>query len=274
MTTTDTGFGAVDAHPDGASLVAALDIQASLPAIKRLRTSAVELLAPAPGGRLLDAGCGTGDMTRRLAAAVAPGGSVVGVDASETMLAEAERRSTDATLTVELCRGDITCLDLPDGSFDGAYSERVFQHLDRPEVALAALVRVTRPGGRIAVIDSDWGMHAIHGADPQLTNRVITCWADQIPNGWSGRRLPGLFAATGMTDACINADTLTVRDARLPAMEPFATMASVAQGTGALTDDEARRWLQQLAQASTAGSFFWAITLFLVVGTRVPTSAN
>ena len=45
--------------------------------------------------RLLDAGCGTGDMTRRLAAAVAPGGSVVGVDASETMLAEAERGSTD-----------------------------------------------------------------------------------------------------------------------------------------------------------------------------------
>ena len=127
---------------------------------------------------------------------------------------------------------------------------------------------MTRPGGRIAVIDSDWGMHAIHGADPQLTNRVITCWADQIPNGWSGRRLPGLFAATGMTDACINADTLTVGDARLPALEPFATMASVAQGTGALTDDEARRWLQQLAQASTDGSFFWAITLFLVVGTR------
>ena len=45
-------------------------------------------------------------------------------------------------------------------------------------------------------------------------------------------------------------------------------MASVAQHSGALTDDEAPQWLQQLAQASTDRSFFWAITLFLVVGVR------
>ena len=78
-----------------------------------------------------------------------------------------------------------------------------------------------------------------------------------------------------MTDACINADTLhPVHDARLPALEPFATMASVAQGTGALTDDEARRWLQQLAQDQHRRFVLLGDHAALVVGTRVPTSAN
>jgi ubiquinone/menaquinone biosynthesis C-methylase UbiE len=76
------------------------------------------------------------------------------------MLAEAHRRTTASGLPLELHHGDITSLPPDGGTFDGACSERVFRHLDEPRAAMAELARVTRPGGRIAVIDSDWGMHA------------------------------------------------------------------------------------------------------------------
>jgi hypothetical protein len=49
----------------------------------------------------------------------------------------------------------------------------------------------------------------------------------------------------------------------MPAMEPFATMASVAEHRGALTRDDTRAWPTQLADASATGSFFWAVTMFL-----------
>jgi SAM-dependent methyltransferase len=268
VASTRAGFAAVDDDPDRDTLVAALDEQADLPAIRRLRSTAVGLLAPAPGSRILDAGCGIGDMTRDLATRVTPGGTVIGVDISTTMIAEARRRIADAALPAEFRHGDITRLGLAPASFDGAYSERVFQHLDEPEAALAELMRVTRPGGRIVVVDTDWGMHAVQGAEPSLTARVLGCWAEHTANGCSGRRLPAAFADAGLADPTVVADTITASNARPPALEPFATMASVAEQQGAVTSHDARRWLTQLEDADARSLFFWAVTMFLVAGTR------
>jgi SAM-dependent methyltransferase len=233
-----------------------------------LRATVIGLLALEPGHRVLDAGCGTGDVARRLAVAVGPAGHVIGIDASATMLGEANRRTADSSLRVEFHRGDVADLPAADGAFDAALCERVFQHLDDPSVAMAEIVRVTRAGGRVAVIDTDWGMHAIHGADPDLTARVIACWAERASNGWAGRRLPALFATAGLVDQVVVTDTITSRDPRPPSLQPFATMASTAQQHGAVTPDEGATWLAQLNDAGTRGTFFWAVTLVAVVGTR------
>lgn len=262
-------FTAVDADPEPQALVDALDEQASLLAVQRLRVSAIQLLAPRLGDRLLDAGCGTGDVARTLAGLVGPSGMVVGIEPSETMLTEACRRTRDRSLPVEFRRGDVTDLEFDDASFDGARCERVLQHLAAPEAAVAELSRITRPGGRVVVIDTDWGMHAIDGADPRLTSRVVECWAHSPPNGWSGRRLPALLSAAGLRDPVVVAETLTSTDAQRPARPPFPTMAAVATGAGALTHAEAEDWLAQLVDAGRRGRFFWAFTMFAVAGTRV-----
>jgi SAM-dependent methyltransferase len=262
------GFSAVDADPDAQMLVGALDEQSSLPAVQRLRASATELLGPRFGHRLLDVGCGTGNVARALAALVGPDGLVVGIDASETMLAEARRRTADKSASVDFRHGDINRLDFDDASFDGTHCERVFQHLRDVDTAMAELVRVTRPGGRIVAADSDWGMHAIHGADPRLTSRVIECWSDRAANGWSGRQLPARFAASGLRDTRVVAETLTSTDPHRPTAPPFTVMAAVAEHSGGLSSSEARTWLAQLADAGTRGAFFWAVTMFAVGGTR------
>ncbi len=146
--------------------------------MQRLRAAAIELLAPEVGDRLVDVGCGTGDQVRALAAAVGPRGLVIGVDSSQTMLDEAWRRTDDRRTWIEYRLGDATHLDIDDASVDGARCERVFQHLADPGAAMAELVRLTRPGGRVVVIDTDWGMHAIHGADPVITARITACWGN------------------------------------------------------------------------------------------------
>lgn len=170
-TNTLGSFSSVDTNPDVGALVAALDEQASVPAIQRLRAAATGLLGVGLGHRLAELGCGTGDLARALAGRVGPTGLVLGIDASESMLTEARRRAATSTLPVEFRRSDITNLDLDDASFDGTVCERVLQHLHSPRAAIAELVRITRPGGRVVVIDTDWGLHAINGADPGLTAR-------------------------------------------------------------------------------------------------------
>jgi SAM-dependent methyltransferase len=261
-------FSAVDDGPDATALVTALDEQGALPAMQRLRAAAFDMLDIQLGHRVVDVGCGPGDAARAVAAFVGTDGLVVGIEASQMMLDEARRRARSTNISLELRAGDINCLDEADGAFDAALCERVLQHIAHPERALAELVRVTRSGGRVVVIDTDWGMHAVHGADPRLTASVLDAWRENAANGLSGRRLPALFADAGLRRPTIVAETMATTDPRRPMRPPFTTMAAVAEDTGAISAGEGDLWLTQLVEAGQRGRFFWAVTMFAVGGLR------
>lgn len=116
---------------------------------RRLKALGVE------GARALDVACGTGDMTALLARLVGPRGHVTGLDFSEGMLAVARRRLHRLGLAarVEWVVGDALQLPFADGSFDlvtMGFALRNVADLDR---ALAEMARVTRPGGRVLVLE-------------------------------------------------------------------------------------------------------------------------
>lgn len=106
------------------------------------------LLAPLRGDeRALDAGCGAGALAYALAPHV---GEVVGVDASPELLAAA-REHAPAHCTFR--EGDVQALPFSYGEFDLAGCLRVLHHVRRPELVVSELVRVTKPGGKILVVD-------------------------------------------------------------------------------------------------------------------------
>jgi ubiquinone/menaquinone biosynthesis C-methylase UbiE len=98
---------------------------------------------------VLDAGAGTGALAFALAPHVA---EVVGVDLVPALLAEARKREGEFP-NVRFVEGDVTQLPPDLGDFDLAGTVRTLHHIRRPELAIAELVRVTRPGGRILVVD-------------------------------------------------------------------------------------------------------------------------
>lgn len=115
------------------------------------------------GVRLLDVGCGPGTITSDFARRLAPG-LVVGMDASEQVIAEARRDHPDVSFTT----GDVYRMDLPDASFDIVHAHQLLQHLADPVAALKEMRRVTAPGGIVAVRDSDYGSFTWHPGDDRL----------------------------------------------------------------------------------------------------------
>ena len=103
------------------------------------------------GGRVLDAGVGTGRNIPFYPADT----EMLGIDASAAMLARAERRRQRLGRVVGLRQMDLTRLDLPDASFDAAVASFVFCVLPEPDQvpALRELGRVVCPGGRIRLLE-------------------------------------------------------------------------------------------------------------------------
>ena len=115
------------------------------------------------GVRLLDVGCGPGTITADFARRVAPG-VVLGVDASADVIAHAQRDHPGVPFAI----GDVYRLDVPDATFDIVHAHQLLQHLADPVAALKEMRRVTRPGGIVAVRDSDYGSFTWHPGDDRL----------------------------------------------------------------------------------------------------------
>lgn len=119
------------------------------PAMRRMEDLLAQKLKLPAGSRVLDAGCGVGDVASRLAEV--HGLEVTGIDIQGADIEEARRRGARRQLEDHLSfeQMDYAALALPDESFDGAYTMETLVHSDRIEDVLAGLYRVLRPGGRV-----------------------------------------------------------------------------------------------------------------------------
>lgn len=111
------------------------------------------MLAPRAGDYVLDVGCGTGNFTRAIGRRLADGdGLVVGLDLSAPMLRHAEvLRRGELLRTVRYVRADAHRLPFADAVFDAVHCAGSLQLMPEPQRALAEMVRVLKPGGRLVV---------------------------------------------------------------------------------------------------------------------------
>jgi ubiquinone/menaquinone biosynthesis C-methylase UbiE len=259
-------FTRVDKAVDPSFFVRFVDMANQMVSVQACKRRMAALLQPRVGQRILDLGCGTGDDAQALARLVMPGGQVIGVDNSEVMLAEARRRAVGLCLSLEYRLGDAQRLDLPDDTFDGCRAERTFMHLEAPEGALAEMVRVSRPGGKVVVFDFDWDTLLVDHPDRASTRKVLDLMTDSLCNGRIGRRLPGMFEAAGLGEISIAPHTVLMHWAFFQQL--FGGTLKRAQEQDRLGEPEVVRWLGLLYAAAQAGRFFAALTGFIVAGRK------
>ncbi|HET9493632.1 MAG TPA: class I SAM-dependent methyltransferase [Chloroflexia bacterium] len=165
-----------------------------------LRSMTLDLAALRPGERVLDTGCGTGELTTAAARRVGKKGVVHGVDASPEMIEVARRNALRAAPGVTFHLEPVEAMSFPDDSFDVALSSFVMHHLpgELKQSALLEIRRVLRPGGRIVIIDM------------QPTSRPPRPWQP----GWIVSRLHGQGTSSeAEVKAALEARTALLRDA-------------------------------------------------------------
>lgn len=153
-----------------------------------------------PGMRLLDLGCGPGSITIGLARYVAPA-ETVGIDQAEEALESARKRATDHSMShVRFERADVYELPFGDDEFDVVYAHQLLQHLADPVAGLTEAHRVLRPGGYVAVRDSDYGTMTHYPHEPMLDVWLERYHRTARGNGGepdAGRRLMEWVRAAG-----------------------------------------------------------------------------
>ncbi|MDI3385314.1 methyltransferase domain-containing protein [Streptomyces sp. B-S-A8] len=165
-----------------------------------------------PHMRILDVGCGPGTITADLAALV-PEGHVTGVDAAPGVLEQARATAAERGLdNVEFAVADVHALGFPDDTFCVAHAHQVLQHVGDPVQALRELRRVVRPGGIVAVRDSDYAAMTWHPHTPGLDDWLELYERVARANGGepdAGRRLKSWALEAGFTDITASSSTWT-----------------------------------------------------------------
>lgn len=260
-------FAAADSA-DFSDLVGYLEAASALPDVQRCKQFALTELQLHPGQAVLDLGCGYGSDVFDMGSRVAPDGRAVGADISEKMIAEARRRFGATGLPISFEVADGIGLPFADASFDACRAERVLQHTPEPDPVAAELARVTRPGGRVVLIEFDLGGLLIDSPDRDTTRRVVNEVGDSTANGYAGRQLPRLLLDAGFGDVRVHAEFVQPGHGFLericrPAVARLATQ-------GGYPADLLEAWSAQLRADAATGRFFAAAPVIIASATRQP----
>src|SRR5262245_38540235 len=234
---------------------------------RELRGRFYELAAIAPGRRVLEVGCGTGVDTRAMAALVAPGGSVLGVDPSEALLTEARRR-TPENLEARFEQAFGEKLPFKAGSFDRAVAITTLSHVADPLPLVQEMARVVRDAGRVAIFDHDMGTFVIDAADREVTRLIFERYTREVSGMDAGRRIYGLLKQAGLKSVKVIA--LPLVDTACSSYLQFVVehYPGRAVEDGLLPREAAAAWQKDIRDRAAAGRFFASLVYFAGVGMR------
>ena len=211
-----SGFSDVDRSSDALSLVRYLDKANSNEVVRFSKWQLIHrILCPQKGDSILDVGCGPGHDIHILATLVGKNGRIVGVDKSEIVIREAIKRCHGLTIPVGFQVGDIHQLDFPDDSFDRCLVASTLMYVDTPLKAIREIVRVLKPGGRLAVLEGDRDTLVMSIGNTVVTDRVIGLIRQSLRNSGIGHELPILFRQAGLKQIDVEAVALAISDYRL-----------------------------------------------------------
>jgi len=229
---------------------------------QRLRTLAG--LALTRGESVLDAGCGTGLLLEQEACAVGAEGRAEGIDSSLDMLTHAQARC-ESLSQVNLQQGSVDTLPFDDAGFDALSCTQTLLYVPKLEAALQDYHRVLKPGGRVAILETDWGGAVLNSHDLALTQTVFNAWDDALVNPNLPRRMAPLLRQAGFA---------SVRVEAIPILNPGYTensfsagmlqnFARIAVRQKMISKKQSVAWLEGINEIAARDEYFFCVNRFL-----------
>jgi len=162
------------------------------------------------GQRVLDLGCGAGDVSIIVARLVGDTGEVIGIEQNPSMIALARRRWVSLGLrNVTVIKGDAHAMAL-EGTFDAAVGRLVLNHFRHPSAVLRSVAAVVRPGGAVVIQEGAWGPTLAIAARLPLWFQLLSVIRETLVrsglNPERGLDLDRLFQEAGLSRCSLSLD--------------------------------------------------------------------
>ena len=249
-----------------------LEYRGTDPTFTAYRDAYVRLLELPPAAAVLDVGCGTGVVTRAIAARAGFTGMVTGVDQSLDFIAAAHRLAAVEGVAerVEFVLGDAHALDLPAASFDAVVAHTLVSHVRDPLAVLAEAARVVRPGGPVAVFDGDYASLTFGSGDRELGEAIERALQSLIMSAPRVmRELPRLLPQAGLALTATQAHVYAEAGASRFMLNLAETYGPLAASSGLVGAADVEAWLADQRRSAQDGTFFAACNYYTYVATRV-----
>jgi ubiquinone/menaquinone biosynthesis C-methylase UbiE len=254
------------------SLVSRLEFRGKDERFVRWRNEYLDCLDLASSARVLDIGCGTGVVTRGIAARPGFTGQIVGQDHSPRLIEAARGLAAEEGLadriTFEV--GDAHSLPYADASFDIAIAHTTISHVGDPLSLLKEGARVVKPGGRVAIFDGDYASWTFDHPDPVVARTMDEAMIGAIVNNPRVlREMPRLLGQAGLDRqevlAWIYADVGPGGFFR----NSIEVFAPIVKRSGLVRTDQVDDWIAYQQRAMARGEFFSACNYYAYIATRL-----
>ena len=213
------------------------------------------------GDHVLDVGSGNGIFAREILEIVGESGHVCGVDSAEPMVSMA----TALCPRSQFLQGDATDLPIEDSSFDVVTASQLLCFVSAVDRAISEMFRVLKPGGRLVILDSDWGSLVWNCGDRSLMDRVfrlmIGAYADaHVPRTLSRRLIAAGFQITSRRSfSVINWEP--GEDTYVKQLMGF--IGPMMEASDDFTKDDWETWSEDQKATAEAGEFMFSVNRYI-----------
>ncbi len=226
------------------------------------------LVAPAElaqGHRVLDVGAGPGFFASGLAGLVGATGHVDGVDINARFVADANERFA-STPNLQFHHVTDHVLPFEEGTFDRVICKNVLEYVPDLVATLAEVKRVLKPGGRVHVIDSDWGVVVVEPWSKGVTDEFFAAAAPAFNEPYIGRRVPGRLWETGFSEVQVRLSPFVDQHGR--GLNVLKNMASYIKTFDTMPEQRVQALLAEVQNSLDAGQFLFMLPQFLITAQK------
>jgi ubiquinone/menaquinone biosynthesis C-methylase UbiE len=249
-------------------------LEAQAKALEPITSKELKIMDIHPNMKILDAGCGTGAVTRKIAQ-LSKQGISIGIDLDPLFIETAKTLAENEGISNILFeQGNIDEISYEDGFFDRAYCRLVLMHVDDPVKTVRELIRVTKKGGLVAISDNDDGIIISYPHAPkfqELWKKFGQMSGEKGMNRYIGRELFSILSQAGLSSIQVfpfpmhgtQENPAMLRGLVSVPMQILATSKDKMVEEGWFTEEEYREMVIEVEKAlSHLGAFALGMSFF------------